>query len=73
MNQEQRGARLPRDNDKVELLVDFPDYGIKKGEIGTILVVYDTYDMFNEGNDFEVFFESIDTSLILLESQFKLL
>lgn len=67
------GAKLPNTDDKIELLVDVPDYGLERGDAGKILVVYDTYDLSSEGNDFEVFFEKIDTSVILLQSQFKIL
>ncbi|MHA1699278.1 MAG: DUF4926 domain-containing protein [Promethearchaeota archaeon] len=64
-------AKLPKEGDVVELLVDIPDYGLKRGAIGKILVVYDTYSLEQE-SDFEVFFDEIDTSVLLLESQFKL-
>lgn len=65
-------ARLPKEGDIVELLIDIPDYHLKRGMQGKILVCYDTYDMMSEACDYEVFFEEIDTSVNILESQFKL-
>ncbi|MBN2150099.1 MAG: DUF4926 domain-containing protein [Candidatus Lokiarchaeota archaeon] len=66
-------ARLPAEGDKVELLVDLPDYSLVKGDVGSILVAYDPYDLNAHTSDFEVFFEKVGTSVILLESNFKLL
>ncbi|MEX2684525.1 MAG: hypothetical protein Q6373_023345 [Candidatus Sigynarchaeota archaeon] len=65
-------ARLPVAGDKVELLVNLPDYNLVKGDVGSILVAYDPYDINAKSNDFEVFFEKISISVILLESQFKI-
>ena len=65
-------ARLPAAGDKVELLVNLPDYNLAKGDVGNILVAYDPYDLNAQIADFEVFFEKINISVILLESEFKL-
>nr|MDO8088385.1 DUF4926 domain-containing protein [Candidatus Sigynarchaeum springense] len=65
-------ARLPAAGDKVELLVNLPEYNLAKGDVGSILVAYDPQDINARVNDFEVFFEKISISVILLESDFKL-
>jgi hypothetical protein len=65
-------ARMPTTGDRVELAVNLPDYNLAKGEIGTILVAYSSYDKNTRMNDFEVFFEKINISVIVLESEFKL-
>ena len=72
MGKKVRPARLPAENDKVSLVVDLPAYGLVKGDAGTILVAYDVYNKDLDGNDFEVYFKKIDTSVQLLEAQFKL-
>ncbi len=63
---------MPVAGDKVVLLVNLPDYNLAKGDVGKILVAYDPYDINTNINDFEVFFEKINISVILLESEFKL-
>ncbi|MHA1794138.1 MAG: hypothetical protein ACTSVI_15960 [Promethearchaeota archaeon] len=64
--------KLPEEGSLVELLIDIPEYNLSKGDKGKILVAYDPYNMSDKG-DFEVFFESIDTSVILTQSQFKII
>jgi hypothetical protein len=66
-------ARLPATGDKVELVVNLPDYNLARGDVGQILVAYSSYDKNSRMNDFEVFFEKINISVIVLESEFKLL
>ncbi len=68
-----RLSRLPKEGDKVELLVDLPVYGLAKGDLGKILVCYDTYEKNLQENDFEIYFDKIGTSIQLIEAQFKLL
>ncbi len=65
-------ARLPEVGDCVMLIVNLPDYSLAKGDIGKILVTYDPYDLNAQVADFEVFFDNIGISVILLESEFKL-
>lgn len=65
-------ARLPEAGDKVELLVNLPDYNLARGDVGKILVTYSPYDANAQMSDFEVFFDRINMSVILLESEFKL-
>ncbi len=65
-------ARLPAAGDKVELIVNLPDYNLAIGDVGKILVAYSPYELNAQVNDFEVFFEKINISVILLESEFKL-
>ncbi len=66
-------ARLPTSGDRVELIVNLPDYNLARGDVGQILVAYNSYDMNSRMNDFEVFFDKINISVILLESEFKLI
>ncbi|MHA1682143.1 MAG: hypothetical protein ACTSUE_14490 [Promethearchaeota archaeon] len=66
-------SKLPEEGDAVEILVNIPEYHLERGMKGKILVCYDTYSMMDDGNDFEVFFDDIGTSVILEESQFKLI
>ncbi len=66
------GAKLPGTGDKIELLKDKPDYELVKGDVGEIVVAYDPYGAGNEG-DFEVYFQRIDTSLVLEQTDFKVL
>nr|MDO8112156.1 hypothetical protein [Candidatus Sigynarchaeota archaeon] len=68
-----RPSRLCHEGDKIELLIELPVYGLVKGDLGKILVCYDTYDKDLKENDFEVFFDKIGTSVQLVEAQFKLL
>ncbi len=65
-------ARLPAAGDKVELLVNLPDYNLARGDVGKILIAYDPYDINAHISDFEVFFEKINISVILLQTEFKL-
>ena len=63
---------LPSEDDEVELLADLKEiYGLSKGDKGKVLLRYDKVNEDDE-YDFEVFFENIDMSVILLESQIKL-
>jgi hypothetical protein len=65
--------RLPAVGDKVELLTGLPEYKLSRGDVGKILVAYDPLDMKSLMKDYEIFFEKIDTSVILLVTEFKLL
>ncbi len=65
-------ARLPDVGSKVELLVDLPDYNLVKGYVGSILVAYNPYEANAKKREFEVFFEKINMSVIVVEADFKL-
>lgn len=57
------------DGTAVELVEDIPEYGLVSGDRGTVMLVYDSD---GDGiDDYEVFFEKIDVSIILQAAQFK--
>ncbi|NMC06263.1 MAG: DUF4926 domain-containing protein [Candidatus Lokiarchaeota archaeon] len=65
-------AKMPDAGDKVELVVDLPDYKLAKGDVGTILVSYSPSATDVRNRDYEIFFEKINMSVIMVESNFKL-
>lgn len=65
-------AKMPDAGDKVELVVDLPDYKLAKGDVGTILVSYSPSATDARNRDYEIFFEKINMSVIMVESNFKL-
>lgn len=65
-------AKLPDTGDKVELVVDLQDYKLAKGDVGKILVSYSPHAPDARNRDFEIFFEKINMSVIVVEADFKL-
>lgn len=43
---ERRAARRFRDLEAVRLVIDLPEHGLKGGEIGTVVHVFDTADAY---------------------------